>query len=774
LCIAAADAAPSPPTDSSWSPQFKNFAAKHALLTEALAQGQARLDKMNAIARRADALFARYTPGAAADFADHAAHMLGRLDVLVGGNKALLTQLLDLRAAAAPLPSPASSGDPWRAPIGLPDDFASAVTGIFDGLAAARQRLDAFETHDLSAAASSVALAYRASEQRVADICAPPDRFARTRALGVTSFAALIDALQQWCGNLAGAFAFVAALGADVFEQQQTGGKLAGDDEGAQVLAQLDAEYAKLADVVQGVASGIKPIVNQADGLFKYVADMQADVETYLAAVVTVSKLCRDIKTSVIAASRVGELCNQVKASIGPFEGLLTQHGVQADGAAAPGDAAAAMKAKIDAELSKPVDATLRSVASVTCAGMKALLDRFFDLSAVKQTMSSLETTLKSPPTTRAADFDRQLQQTLRLVEPKKAFSYALPRIPPSASPSPTSPPLPPPPPPPSYWVPNPLVDDAAAKTTGTVFHEITALMHQLKRADGSPVSPRLPDMPEASARSSDDDDDITVVKAFFLLQWGEAWDDAEPKHPSDGFMTWYSLLEALARLMKRRQTWQRLDTASPAPPPPPPPPQGLAPPATLSGAALDLWQLLEAKATVGGSLYEASIAAPLQKPLHDRIDQLLLDGVVQLPTGGDAATRDILKLLPPAPDGVDAQSEEVDAASKLYSLSQQAQAFVESAFVASGVTVSGALAEALADLAEVVDVVADLRPLLLAAGNSEFPAAGFDAQAAVKAVEEICYDEGLMVARRLLERTGDEAMAKRFVERVGVEHRLK
>jgi hypothetical protein len=773
MSIIAADAPRSPPTDDSWSPQFNDFAAKHALLTEALAQGQTRLDKMMVVARSADAVFARYTPGAAADFADHAAHMLASLDALMGGNKALLTQLLDLRssaaaAAATPAGLAASSGAHVRTALGLPDDFASAATGMFDAVAAARQSLDAIATNDVSAAARSVAVAFRAFEKRVADICAAPDRFARTRGLGVTSFAALVDALQQWCANLARAFALVEALGEEVFAHK---GKLAGDD-AAQVLAQLDVEYARLADVVQGVTGGIKPLVDQADGLFTYVADMQTDVETFLAAVVTVSKLCRDIETSVIAASKVGELCAEVRSSITPFEGLLTQHGVQADDAAAAprGDspaavAAAVMKAHIDKELSKPVDAAIRSVASVKCAGMKALLDSFADHSAVKQTLSRLEAALKSPRTTSSAEFDKQLQQMLRLVEPKKAFSYALPRNPPSSTSPSSTPPPPPPPPPPSYWAPNPLVDDAAAQTMGTVFHEITVLMHQLKRVDGSPVSPRLPDIPNASASS----DDAAVVKAFFLLLWGEVWDDAEPEHPSHVFMTWYSLLEALARLMKRRKTRQRLDTASTSPPSPPPPPsQG--PPATLSGSALDLWKLLEAKATVSRSLYESHIVAPLQKPLRERIDQLL-DGVVQLPTA-DAAARDILKLLPQTPDN--AQSK-LDAESKLYNLSQQAQVFVESAFVAGGKTVPDAcLTEALAELAEAVDVAVSLRPLLLAAGNSNFSVAEFDAQASVNAVEEICYDYGFMVARRLLELTGDEAIAKRYVERAGIGNRLK
>ena len=228
----------------------------------------------------------------------------------------------------------------------------------------------------------------------------------------------------------------------------------------------------------------------------------------------------------------------------------------------------------------------------------------------------------------------------------------------------------------------------------------------------------------------------------------GRAWDKVEPNFPSRVFIDWYNLLERLDRLMKQRQAWQRIDANTPPLPPPP---------STLTGSGLDFWKLLEEKAVLGGSQYEPAIASPLQKPLHERIDQLF-KGTVQLPT--ESAPKDILKLLPAPSQG---QFPPRGA------LPQGAQNLLAGS---PNKKMSDPLSQIVADQAIFEDLAVDLRPFLSAAGKI-YTAAYLPADAGTAALTGFHDDYNLMDARKLLELTSDEAKAREFVKLSRSEARL-
>jgi len=55
-----------------------------------------------------------------------------------------------------------------------------------------------------------------------------------------------------------------------------------------------------------------------------------------------------------------------------------------------------------------------------------------------------------------------------------------------------------------------------------------------------------------------------------------------------------------------------------------------------LTGANLEVWKQLEAKAILRGSEYDSVIGQPLLKPLYDRIDKPLKN-TIQIPAGAEA-----------------------------------------------------------------------------------------------------------------------------------------
>lgn len=176
--------------------------------------------------------------------------------------------------------------------------------------------------------------------------------------------------------------------------------------------------------------------------------------------------------------------------------------------------------------------------------------------------------------------------------------------------------------------------------------------------------------------------------------------------------------------------------------------------PATLTDANRDLWHFLEEAAILGGSEYQSAIVGPLQKPLYDRIDELL-KGTIQLPAGQGAD--DIFKKLQPI---------SVNQRPVSYTLSKEALDLVSSAFPDR--KIPDALSELFAGQEDFEFARVDLARLLPGASSIA------SVDAAMGALRDLHDDYILMVARRLLELTNDNATTTNFVELVGGGKRLE
>jgi hypothetical protein len=500
--------------------------------------------------------------------------------------------------------------------------------------------------------------------------------------------------------------------------------KLAGDTQG--LMANLEATYAKLVPVAESISTNIKNAIEKVDTLFQLLPAVHNDVNRFFQAARALSELCRAVETKVIAAYRVKSLCMHIETAVGLFEGLLARLEVQAD----PSSGVSELL-KVYPKLPEPVEVTFNFLSTVICVGISALLNKYFKLSDLKETMASLKTDLDVSPSADVVLLEQALEQLIPFVATKKLAPYP-------ASTNPEAPV-------PRFQILNPLMDDNSANTLSDTLQNVVGLAKNIKLQDGAALFPDLnKSLDPTSVRASEN-----LLKNMYLLTWAQAWDKAEPIHPSQVFLRWYSLLECLDGLIKKRKNWQRLDKDAPLP---------QAAPVSLASSALTLWQKLEEKATVGGSQYNLAIITPLQKPLHERIDQLL-GGLVQLPPS--SAATDILKILPPSKEG------QVTTA---YEVPQSAQDLVASAFADS--KVPEALSSINANQASFEEVAADLRPLLASAGGI-YASSNLPPDAGVKAINDLHDDYNLIVATKLLELTNDQLKAKKYVELVGSEGKL-
>ncbi|KAF3914362.1 hypothetical protein AA313_de0210139 [Arthrobotrys entomopaga] len=228
------------------------------------------------------------------------------------------------------------------------------------------------------------------------------------------------------------------------------------------------------------------------------------------------------------------------------------------------------------------VEFTSKILDAAVFAGISSLLNSYFKFSDIDQPMIKLSTNLGKDFDTHLSEYEAELAKLITLVEPSKTTTYTLPTVEGK-------------PPSPVFALDNPLMDDATANSFSNVFQEI------LNTTGPNNVKTKAMSWTKPTRK------DPLVIEEAYLQAWGAKWDAVETNNPSAVWISWYTQ-KRLDQLMDARNAWQP-------------------------------------KATAGGVSYRTAIQVPLQKPLQDRIHQLL-QGVVQLQ--GDTGSADILKKLPP------------------------------------------------------------------------------------------------------------------------------
>lgn len=688
----ADEAAPPEAPSGGKFPQFDRYAAKYRELCIEMNQAKSYLVRLQEAASQADAGFANYTPEAAA-FCGYYLDMLGGLDQILTASQQLLSLPLKYETVLT------QKAAQWAKEIGLPDFISSDLfPGLFRIIAEVQKATAALQTDKKLAVekATVVREAYSMFQAHVAQICSP-EHFPKTLEPGVTTISSLVRVLERRLASTEKCFAVIYNLGEAIFQNRDKMG-----DKADEVWAKLGAIYDKLLPAIDSTLEDTKQIPGQLEDLYGSLMAMHGDVQRFFRATATVSELCRKVEAKVIAADQVRVYCTRINNALGPLEAVLEELGLHPDPPKRSGDTASlstqTMLKGINERLAQPIVGLTDLLSEALYLGLQALIENFFKLGDVNEEMSSLEEMLRKQSEGNIKKLDDAVQQLIRLVEPKNHNTYT---IPPPTRPDGTSATAPGDgvgPEATRFQVSSPLVDDTTARALGEILQEVNAIAASVVPPPaGAPVAAAIV-TPKWAAPGVNPE----PVVGYLLAARGREWDAAEPAHPSAVFTAWYGLLERLDRVMARRAAWQR---AGPQAPPPQAMPASVASDAGRSA----LWTQLEANAVAGGAMYEEAIAAPLTKPLRDRVD-LLLGGTVRLPAEAEAADGDLLKLLPPPKDGA--------ALAPLY--------FVRAGLVASPAAegIEGeaerlaVAARVLADRDEFEAVASDLYPRLEAAAD--------------------------------------------------------
>jgi hypothetical protein len=718
-----------PPSDGGRKiPNFDSYSTKCNELLNEIQVASVYLFKLEDATRQADSDFATHK-SEAADFPDHLISMLDGLDPILNASANLLSLPLKYSTTITEALVKVLKNN------GLGDTFASAVSEMFKTIG---QVSDVIE--ELRGSKKQMQDDYRKVSETYRTFCGHVGQICSygyiPKTLGsIASLSAVIPVLQRRLNSSAKCFKFLKDLGDTVISNQE---KLGGDAD--EILTKLGGVYANVNPVLDSTLKDIQSLPGQVNNLYDALDVVRKDVQVFFNASHTISKQCRHVEAKVIATDMARSWCIRINAAMEPFDSLLHQFGVRI---------AENRMVTVPADLpddGQPVNFS-QLLSIIVPEGLNMLLDNFFRLKDFDNEIVEVGKKFQKPAIeTSFANFKIALQQLFDTVEPKNLNTYS-PR-----SDLDTGKPAGP-----AFLVLNPVLDEPTAQSLQSILREISD-KHGIVVEQHAEITYDTIRIPEWAKTGQVD---LKSIQDVNLLFWSRKWDALEPDHPSEVFLRWYELLERLDSTVKGRQSWQRTDTSAPL---------SYTAPATLAAdSAKALWTILEEKAIVGANLYGTEIKMPLQKPLHDRIHQLIR-GTVRLPP----ESMDILRLLTSPKKPSKGENNTVPLAAVYYALPAPAFNLVESAFEDGKIPAD--LKAVIEGQREFVDVANQLGPLICGADNDKTTVAvpGYSATKSLGALSALYGDSSLMDARKMLELTGNEVEVREFVKIAGCEERIR
>ena len=716
-CVGASDRDANTTTPSQKS-NFDTYSDKFKQLKDEIDHVANVINKLLPTAQQADDDFAKYRPEAL-DFFDHFVAMLDGVGPILEATQRTLQMPLDYHQQVA-----SKTAELIQA-LGLPESAGAIIEPIFECISKTKDAVDDFAKEKTALRSSSVdaSAVYKEWHTHVAQIYSP-ERFPKSLGAGVTDLSSFLNALARQLDSILTCFSRLYEMGKAAFGvgREQMKDAKTGDD----ILKRLDDAYGGLQPTVERFVNDVHDMPDYIWGLYTSLQLVHGDLVRLFDASNSISERCRTVELEVIVADRVRSLCDRINASFGPLQKLFGEPEVNNKVQEHAGP--------------QPYGDLCEFFTEAIYAGITVLLDHYFKLGQLTTDVDDLKNLLQHPAEQHRKDFSDALQALAGFLSHNEFYFYT-----PTTSPSDTGSGL-------LVPVANPVMEEETAKEFGKILHEITVLCDGVKFTTKEDVTSRTIRIPKWSQGGIDQ----SKINMVAVKRWGAAWDKAEPQFPSHVFIAWYELLEGLDELMRDRAPWQRIRSQDPVPALP-----ACLKPNTPEG---EVWSLLEAKALAGASAYNDTILKSLQKPLHDRIQQLMREPFPLKP----APSTDLLKLLPPPQPGLAVSVE---------GLPRAAVDIAEKAFdedrAAPGTT--AAVPEELGVLLGQQDRFENIRlgliPRVSAAAGGLGGGLGCPpVEDVARALGQMHDDYNCMDARKLQELTADTAAARDFMRAVGLE----
>lgn len=675
-------------------------------LTKVILDLQDYLTHLIPICKRADDDFANFTPDAL-EFTDHLMAMLDGL----GPSFDTLIELLGLTQEYRALEEKAFRD--LVANIGLPESFGKIINPFLDAFLKIRSAIDKLnkERQDLRGIAANTYEPYRMLSDHVSKICSP-ERFVRSLGPDITGLSAFVIALYGRLTAMHSSFICSRDMGQKLYDN------LGPSADAQALLDRLGHVYGNLLAAVKKAAEDTSGFRKKLEELEGKLYPLHEDVRRFFEASQVLSTMCHTVEIQVLAADRVRAICARIHNAIGPFRELLGKPEVVTELQSSPTGETA-------------FDAIGELFSDASFAAVYIILEHFLKFTELQTDIVKLQSNLKNDVTGEINEFDTKLKELVQLAEAKNVNLYS-----PQDS---------------TLEVPvfSSLMDEKTSKEFNDILVHASTLskpedFQKGKAKTGKDLEIKIPKW-----SSSDVHENKITMEA--IRRWGAEWDKAESGTTGQNFVKWYDLLDNLERLMKTREKWQRPDVSQARP--------ELPTTVKLGSNESKLWEALESKAIEGASRYHTDIAAAIQKPIQDRLQQLI-SGPLPL---NPAAPDDILKLLPLPQDSTTPPDY----------LRSQASLVVEKYFPTSQ---KGKIPEELADLLGCQirlenikhDLICRFLPLRNVSGLH------MDADKAIETLEKLHNDYNCIAGRMLLELTGDSGAAMSFLKAAEDEAFLK
>jgi hypothetical protein len=695
------------PSSNGQIPSFDAYVAQLSGLLPKIETARSSSAKMKEIAKEVDADLASYDPGAL-EFCGHLKQMLSSLDPTLQAFTAILelppqysTALMDLLRK-------------FLADELLQQGISTVMDAGFSLLWQAAENLKTVQSskEKTQAGADTLQAAYKDFHQHVAEICSP-GQFSSSTELHMNNFTSMAAVVQQQFVFLRNNLLLIKAIGAVLLSNRDNL-----DGSGHDVFTKLELFYKALLPTLEVLVKNMDALPGMVDKIMASMKQNHSDVTFFFAASKTVSEQCRKVEQKVLAASGIRDYCIRFNFAKIPFEDILARLGLHADTVAAS-KASSSSNEIIHGQGLVVQIANALAVVGIALASynINGLLEKYFGVDNLDTEMLALENKLKSSLGANSMEFKGNLSQLLDLSRPNKSYKITTTTVNKTQQPQETA-----------VSILNPILDDDTAKslmsiTNDTKFKKDASLNPTVARwsAPGLPVSP---------------------YNNIYLLSWARVWDDLETQLSSSTFLAWYDLLEHLDALLKRWLT-QPLPSLD-----------------SFPGAIHDLAKPLLDNLQSSLNHYSSAISKPLQQPLHDRMDKLIM-GIVQLPQKDDAP--DVLRLLPrrkdiqlAAPYALPPAAVDAARAALMQNKSPQ-DAFTT-------------LDSDVAELSDFEDVAVHLRPYL-EASDGIYTANNFSGKAALDALKSIHSSYLARIALELGKNTGNQDAVRSFLKLAGSEN---
>ncbi|WRT70928.1 uncharacterized protein IL334_007927 [Kwoniella shivajii] len=515
---------------------FGPFHKQYLDLEASIDRAQAVLKHLAAISSLADSTFTAHTP----EISQYAGHLTSLLDALEDPLEGIDAFIDVPRKYETVLKDKVA---PWFEGWGGTNvsDFLKVLFTILDKL---HRRIDSLRKHKQDLLVNKLPKLSKLLTECVihASRIVSYDRLPKGLGSGVKDLSSFVAAMQHRVSNISHAFKFLNAMGETLIAHAKDM-KPPPDD----LYGPLDKLYQSMAPVMGHYIAEMDGIAKKVDEVYDALSPMYSDLQSLFVAVEDISRQCRTVEQHLIAADSVRGICHRVYVSIGPFEAILADLGVQTDPVAAHGvtetdplpapsniinDSNVNVGTRVDvANIWTQLQPLLPDI---SLKMLDALVEAFFGLGGIEDSIDrcigQLDGRLKSD----VDRFDKAITSLYEVVSPPSSITFdaVTPQGPYKIS------------------IPNSIMDNSGAKQIQSIFVEIS------KRASGKRVPGR-----EGSTDPQDvllsrwarDDIKGSAIIDLQVVVWGQAWDDEDEggRHPSSVFLQWYDNLERLDRLVQ-------------------------------------------------------------------------------------------------------------------------------------------------------------------------------------------------------------------------------